>query len=321
MTILFNIRRLRYVVALLGISCCGAVSAQTDLDAIMMAKRNFCGGLMNSNSNWESYWEGTFKRENRNLGKVSTQMVGVMGAYGITNKLNVLFGVPYVKTKASAGTLSGMSGMQDLSLWVKYRPVKVQAGKGRLSLFTMAGYSVPTTNYVADFMPLSIGLHSTNVSLRGMVDYELGTWFATVSATYIVRTNITIDRDSYYTTQLNNTNEVAMPNAAQYNFRVGYRKGEVILEGVLNKWETLGGHDISKNNMPFPSNNMDATTAGVNVKLNFKQARKLSLSGGGAYTIAGRNVGQSMNYNAGVFYVLDFASPKKTADNASFNIN
>ena len=73
------------------------------------------------NDSWTEYWEGTFKRNNRNLGKVTTQIFGIAGAYGITDKLNVMFNAPYVKTKASAGTLSGFEGVQDLSLMAKYR--------------------------------------------------------------------------------------------------------------------------------------------------------------------------------------------------------
>ena len=90
--------------------------AQTDIDAIMMQKKNFCTGLMYGYGSWKNYWEGTYKRENQNLGKVSTQSVSVMGNYGYSDKLNFIFSVPYIKTKASAGTLAGMKGIQDLSL-------------------------------------------------------------------------------------------------------------------------------------------------------------------------------------------------------------
>ena len=53
--------------------------AQTDIDAIMMEKNAFCVGPMYSYSSWKNYWEGTLKRENLNLGTVSTQMFGVDG--------------------------------------------------------------------------------------------------------------------------------------------------------------------------------------------------------------------------------------------------
>src|SRR4030095_153317 len=97
---------------LIEITLSGSLSAQTDIDAIMMEKNAFCVGPMYSYSSWKNYWEGTLKRENLNLGRVSTQMYGLMGKYGLTRKVNLLFSVPWVKTKASAGTLHGMDGIQ-----------------------------------------------------------------------------------------------------------------------------------------------------------------------------------------------------------------
>ena len=75
-------------------------TAQTDMDAIMMEKNAFCVGPMYSYSSWKDYWEGTLKRENLNIGKVTTQMYSVMGNYGINRKLNALFSAPYVKNKS-----------------------------------------------------------------------------------------------------------------------------------------------------------------------------------------------------------------------------
>ncbi len=289
--------------------------AQTDADAIMMAKNNFCVGGMYSYSSWTNYWEGTLKRDNQNLGRVSTQMEAIMGNYGISKKLNLLVGLPYVQTKASAGTLHGEKGLQDLSFWVKYMPVETEIGNGTLSLYGIGGFSFPITNYVCDYLPLSIGLHSKNLTLRAMADYQLGSFFTTVSGSYVVRSNITIDRTAYYTTEIHYTNKVAMPNAAQYNLRIGYRTDRMIAEALLSNWNTLGGFDITRNNMPFPSNNMDMTTAGVNIKYNVKAVDGLSLIAGGGYTLAGRNVGQATSFNAGIFYILAFTGHKKATDN------
>lgn len=299
------------LILLISMFCAGKLKAQTDADAIMMAKNNFCTGLMYSNTSWDHYWEGTLKRTNENLGTVSTNMYAVMGNYGISDKLNVLFGLPYVQTKASAGTLHGMKGLQDLSLWVKWNPIETKLGKGLLSVYGIGGVSFPTTNYVADFLPLSIGLRSTNLSLRAMVDYQQGHLFATASGTYVVRSNIKIDRDSYYTTEMHNTNQVEMPDASNYQLRAGYRSSRMIAEAILNQWNTLGGFDITRNNMPFPSNKMNATTLGVNIKYNLKAVDGLSLIGGGAVTLAGRNMGQASSVNAGVFYILDFSKKTK----------
>src|SRR5690349_25159702 len=82
------------------------LNAQTDVDAIMLKKKVLCIGGMYVNDSWTNYWEGTYKRNNQNIGKVTTQMYRVMGSYGITDKLNAPFSVPYVTTKATKGTLS-----------------------------------------------------------------------------------------------------------------------------------------------------------------------------------------------------------------------
>ena len=76
--------------------------AQTDLDAIMMNKNQFCNGFIYSHSSWNEYWEGTRKRTNENIGTITTKSVMYMANYGITNNLNVMVGAPYVWTEASA---------------------------------------------------------------------------------------------------------------------------------------------------------------------------------------------------------------------------
>jgi hypothetical protein len=110
------------------------------------------------------------------------------------------------------------------------------------------------------------------------------------------------------------TNEVKMPDASQFNVRLGYRTHRLIAEGLLNNWTTLGGFDITKNNMPFPSNKMNMTSVGVNLKYTVNNLERLSIIGGGDHTIAGRNVGQATGYYAGIFYILDFYNPKKSSN-------
>ena len=285
--------------------------AQTDMDAIMMEKNQLCIGPAYSHSSWKNYWEGTLKRNNENLGTVTTQSFSVMGSYGISGKLNLLFNVPYIKTKASAGTLHGMEGFQDLSLYVKYMPVEIPLGSGTFSLYTIAGVSAPLSNYVADFLPLSIGLHSKTASARLMADYQLGKIFITGSATYIRRDNIKLDRSAYYTTEMHLSNQVEMPDATNFNFRAGYRTSKLIAEAILNKFTTLGGFDITRNNMPFPSNKMNATTVGANFKIELSKNNDLAFEGGGNTTIAGRNVGQSTLFYGSIFYIIDFTRTKK----------
>jgi hypothetical protein len=297
--------------ALLGII--NKANAQTDLDAIMMGKGQLCIGPMYSHSSWKNYWEGALKRENLNIGTVSTQMFSVMGAYGVSDKLNILFGAPYVQTKASAGTMKGMKGIQDLNLFIKWMPIEKEIGPGTFSLYAIGGISVPLANYTPDFLPLSIGLKSKTASARLMLDYQWKSIFATVSGTYVARDNITLDRNSYFTDHLILSNEVEMPDASNFNFRAGYRSSKLIAEAVVNKWTTLGGFDITRNNMPFPSNRMNATTAGVNFKYVVTKDHALSIVAGGNTTVSGRNMGQSTTYYGSIFYIIEFGKKSATS--------
>jgi Putative MetA-pathway of phenol degradation len=232
-----------------------------------------------------------------------------------------MFSAPYVKTKASAGTLHGNKGIQDLSLFVKWRPFQKRIGDGRLSLFGIAGASFPLSNYENGDLPLAIGLHSKTALARIMADYQQGKLFATASATYVFRDNITIDLPSYYTTEMHNTNEVKMYDGANFNFRAGYRSQWLIAEAVLNNWTTLGGFDITRNNMPFPSNRMNATMVGVNIKYVLKPLPQLSIVAGANTTIAGRNVGQATAADVSIFYVFDLSGKGKKIKQPSNNTN
>ena len=113
--------------ALLASTC--QLHAQTETDAIMMNRTQFCAGFLYNHSSWNEYWEGTRKRNNLNLGTVTNQSVMFMANYGITDNLNVMVGAPYVWTNASAGTLKGMKGVQDLSLNVKWRALNYAINK------------------------------------------------------------------------------------------------------------------------------------------------------------------------------------------------
>lgn len=294
---------LKILFALLGgVMFSSAIHAQTEMDAVMMNKKQMCIGPMYTYSSWDHYWEGKFKRNNLNLGTVSAQSVMLGANYGITDNLNVMVMAPYVWTKASAGTLRGMEGVQDISAFVKYRYIPFKKGNHKVSLFALGGISTPLTDYVADFLPLSIGMGTTNVTGKLMADYQWKKITVTASAAYIWRSNVDIDRSSYYDTQLRLTNEVKMPDMMQYHVRAGYRGKYLLAEAVFTRMVTLGGNDITKNNMPSLNNRMNASIVGAQFKYHMPFHPNLALMGGAGYTVDGRNVGQSFSINGGIFY-------------------
>ena len=294
------------------ISFASTVRSQTDVDGIMMGKRNICGGLVYGYSSWNQYWEGQSLRTNENLGTVSSNSIWAMVNYGISDKLNVIAMMPYINNKASAGTLIGHSGLQDATLIAKWDCYDVKFKNTFYSLIAFGGFSTPTTNYVADYLPLSIGLQSSNLMGKLMVDIQKDHWFATVSANATTRSNVTIDRDAYYTTEMIYSNQVQMPTVLGYNLRLGYRKdADIIVESVFDCMNTIGGYDIRKNDMPFLSNNMDIYRIGVNLKLPIPLVNGLSFTANNMYTISGRNMGKATSFMAGILYQTEFTKRTK----------
>jgi hypothetical protein len=297
--------RFRFLLSLLCLSF-GAV-AQTETDGLMMAKRNLCGGFVYSHSSWNHYWEGTFRRKNENIGTFSSQSIMAMANYGITDEVNVILMAPWVSNKVSSGTLIGQTGFQDLSLFVKGNVFSKSWLGLDISSILLIGGSVPLTNYVADYLPISLGMGSKSLSGRFLLDLQKGHWYGTASVHYVLRDKVKIDRSAYYTTEMIYSNEVAMPNQAGFQIRAGWRDGaDLIGEVIYEQLTTLGGFDMRQNEMPFLSNTMNLARIGLNCKLPIPKTNGLSFMGSAFYTLAGRNMGQATSFSAGLVYQAMF---------------
>jgi len=287
----------------------GTLQAQTLTDGLMMPKNNFCTGFMYTQDKWTDYWEGSLKRENGNIGSITTKSITWFGNYGISDKLNVIAMVPYVMTKASQGTLTDMKGIQDLSVSLKYNFWKVYfADSSRLKAFVVGTMSVPLTDYTPDFLPLSIGMASKNAGARlNLTYFAKKNWYVNGTLGYTFRSNVELDRPSYYTDgQFFMTNEVDMPNVLDFAFSAGY-----IFRGLETKLSyiqqnTQGGGDIRRQDMPFVSNRMNFSKMEILFMYYLPKPKYLAVRGAYNYTVSGRNVGQSSAFMLGTMYTFHF---------------
>jgi len=302
-------RTLCWSVAALAALSIGArrTDAQTLDDAEMLQPRELHATVMYGHDTWDEYWEGALKRSNGNVGTVSTSSVTVTGAYGVNSRLTVLASLPYMWTEASQGVLHGLEGRQDLSLMAKYRVLNpLIGGRARLKVLAVAAAAAPTSNYTPDFLPMSIGLHSKRVSARAAAHLQDRTgWFVDGYGERQWRSNVTLDRSSYYANgQLYETNEVAMPDVAQYRATLGWQSGPWCVPVGVTEQRTLGGGDIRRQDMPFVSNRMNFTTAHAELMYFLPRVSGLRLDLGAAHTLRGRNVGQSTMIMTGLTYAL-----------------
>jgi hypothetical protein len=296
-----------YLVGLLWLVGVGGAHAQTLTDGHYMAKKEICGGPLYMHDRWDHYWEATLRRDNPNLGAVTTQAVALMGAYGLTKNLNVIAMLPYVRTNASAGTLAGQRGLQDLTVGLKYRAWEVRRDGYKLWLSGVAGFSLPVSHYTPDLLPLSIGLQSRTAFGRAIFFFQTkNNWTFTGQASYHLRSNVKLDRSSYYTDRLIYASEAAIPNVLMYAARAGYYSHRWALEATAERMDALGGSDIRRNDMPFVANQMDATRLGVIGHYRIKPLADLQVIGAWQYTVAGRNVGQAQTFTLGLMKAYQF---------------
>lgn len=287
--------------------CAGTALAQTESDALFMEKHNLCGGFVYGNTSWDHYWEGTYYRSNANIGSFKSNSVMAMANYGIARGLNVIASAAWIDNRVTAGTLIGQKGIQDLNLFLKKELWAKEIKGFNSSLVAVGGISAPLSNYVADYLPISIGMRSKTATLRLLGDVQKGHWYGTASAMYTRRGNVTIDRNAYYTTEMIYSNQVAMPDIFSYNIHLGWRDGaDKYFELIADRMNTLGGFDMRKNDMPFLSNNMEAFRAGVNIKYPVPVLKGLSVVATGMQTLTGRNMGKSRIIMAGLVYQAAF---------------
>jgi hypothetical protein len=283
----------------------GSARAQTLDDGVMMAKGELFTGEVYTHDAWDEYWEGGLKRDNGNIGTLTTQSHTFLGVYGATDRLNILSNVPYVWTEASQGVLHGMNGVQDLSIAAKYSVIERQKTPvGSLRLLGVLAASFPLTDYTPDFQPMSIGLASKRVSLRGTASMQgEDNVFVDASVAWTWRSDIELDRPYYFTNdRIYMTPIVEMPPVVDWEVMGGIRGPRIMAAATLMQQHQSSGGDIRRQDMPFVSNRMNATRVGGVVMYPLPKLAPLAVRASYAYTILGRNVGQSQTVSIGVTY-------------------
>ena len=290
--------------------------SQTLTDGLLMPKKDLCVGFLYTHDQWKNYWEGELKRDNQNIGTITTQSLTFVANYGVTDKLNVIAMLPYVQTQSNSGTLAGMKGVQDLSVAAKYRIFARDFTASGFRAFAVGSFSTPLTNYTPDFLPLSLGLASTNLSGRLTANYHLNQgWYVNTSGAYTWRSNVKIDRTSYFSDgQLYFSDEVRMFDTFDFVINTGYYKNGLQADLYYSQQNTLGGGDIRRQDMPFVSNRMNFSKVGVLLMYYLPKPKNLAVRASVSYTVAGRNVGQSTTLMGGLLYTLHFSKTNNVSN-------
>lgn len=286
----------------------GANQAQTPTDDLFMNQRESCIALIYENSSFDEYWEGSRLRANGAIATVKRNTVMPMIAIGLFDQLNLIVAAPFVQTASTepnGGKFIGAEGFQDLNLALKGRVLSKQAGPGEVALLATAGFSTPMTNYLADYMPYSIGLGANEFNLRGILQYKLNNGiYARATLAYLFRGQAKAERDYYYNNGSYYSAWMDVPSAWNYQAVAGaWLLADVLkVEASYTGLKSTSGDDIRPYAAPQPTNKVSIGQAGILAQCYLKKPKGL---GGLAYfsqTLHGRNMGKASIFGAGLTY-------------------
>lgn len=285
-----------------------AIKSQTPTDAQFMDKNLACTAILYGQETWSNYWESTLYRENGNIGTLTRTTIMPMAAYGITRDINVIAGMPYIKTKTSQGTLAGNEGFQDFSLALK---AKLKTFDFDSSLFInvigVLGGSIPVSNYNDDFGPQMLGLGCKEANGRLMLEFlHKSGFYIRPQASYHLRTNCKIERDFYYSSEGPvYSNVVDIPNQTLMTVAFGVKLLEfdrLRAEVAYNKFNTIDGSEIRRNEMPLANSNMDGESLNFTTQYHLGFLPQASVIFSYTQIMNGQNIGKSRAIMGGLTY-------------------
>jgi len=291
--------------------------AQTPSDALLMPKNELCLLLQYEYGQFDHYWEGENLRKNGTIAQVQRRNILAMAAYGITNKLNVYAGLPYVRTNSTipnGGKLAGASGLQDWMIALKYEVLRQKRDKSEWTTFGSLTFSAPASNYLSDYQPYSLGIGAPQLAWRIITEYEWNNGlYLRGQGGFIWKGYTEIEREYYYNDGSYYSSWMDVPNAWTYQLVVGKWFSEKSLRVEVNylSSQSTSGDDIRAYNAPQPTNNVDIQQVGVFAQYFFKKPKGLGLVTSFTKVINGRNAPKMSAFNFGVTYQFGLINSTK----------
>ena len=271
-----------------GVLVTSLTYAQPITDGFTKGKGN--GSLVVSYS-WERYDEfyaGANLMEGINTGlrtwggEITTQSVSLYGTVGLTDELDLIVNVPYIAVQgAGVDTVSQEdSGLQDASLFIKWRPLLIETGGGNLSFLGALGFATPLSDYEED-LPLSIGNQSTRADLRLITHFQSNAGlFGELQAGYSLRSN-------------------NVPNATLLSAKIGYAANAFYID-LWSETQVSDSDALDIGQVPFNETRVNYTQIGASVFVPVVSGFGVS-AGVGQY-VSGRNVGLATRFSGGLVY-------------------
>ncbi|MEQ8704889.1 MAG: hypothetical protein RIC19_13260 [Phaeodactylibacter sp.] len=227
--------------------------------------------------------------------EVEVNSVSLFGTYGISDRLDVVAALPHISAtgNASQGVLDELgfennrSGIQDLSLFVRYNPLSLDMGDHSLNFMLGGGISTPLGGYEVDEglqSILAIGNRATSFNGLAMAQFRTASGvFLTTQAGYSLRSG-------------------EVPNAVLGEIRAGYAGAKFYVDAWYAGQVSTGGVNILGEgfNGFFPATDVSFSRAGITLFAPIASGFGVSVSA--SRYLNGRNVGEATGFSGAVTY-------------------
>lgn len=234
--------------------------------------------------------------------EVRVNSVNLYATYGLSDKVDAIISLPYIQSKgkamgtvindldalySDAGYTNVRQGLQDITGLLKFKTYSREIGGSILDLLGVVSFSTPVSNYQTNTgygYIIAIGNRATKYSAAGVAHLKTSSGvFATGQVGYSLRTGL-------------------VPNALVGEAKVGYAGPKTYIEGSASFQESNGGTDISQEgfNGFFPSTRVNFIRLGASFYRPL--AKGVGVVLGASTYVAGRNIGKSTGYSAGLSY-------------------
>src|SRR5262245_13257046 len=228
------------LVVLCGIVTCLLASSAGALDITGFMPGQGGGDLALSytTEGYDEFWVGDTKVSDPGVGEVDIKSLSFWFDWGFTDDFALVGNVAHVD--ASSDGLGGFedSGIQDLSLLLKYRFLN----SGPHSLAAAGGVRTPVSDYEAN-LPVDLGDGTTDALFRLVYLFNNGPFYFSQQVGYDVRGDDAPDGIPIYT-------------------ELGFTTGSLTWIGFYSQYTADGGTDIGDPGFTFPSNKDEYSRVG-----------------------------------------------------------
>lgn len=242
-------------------------------------------------SNYTSFYLGNNEAPSSPVGHVNQHIYSIYANYGITDNLQAIINLPYIDSKSEfPDPINGedrQSDLQDLSLAIKWRPLKSEFNSGHINYITALGVNVPLGYEPNGILSNGSGALAVNGTL-GLHFQSNSGFFSTITGVYSYRGEA---KDNL--NLLSSGNKFDVPNAILFSGKIGFAVKNLYLDAWIDNQTSTDGVDIGGTGFAgnFPETKVNYTRLGANTYIPFGDC--YGISAGFGTIISGRNVSES----------------------------